>query len=54
MTGGRTPGDTGPGALETAIVLGASLAFAVVVVVFLGGPLAQVVGLLVDVAHGGR
>lgn len=54
MSGGRTPGDTGPGILETSIVLGASLLLATVVVAFLSGPLAQVVGLLVDLAHGGR
>ena len=54
MTGRRTPGDTGPGILETSIVIGASLLLAGVIVLFFGGQLAQVVGLLVDIAHGGR
>lgn len=47
-------GDTGPGILETSIVLGASLVLAVVIVVFFGGPLAALMGALVDLAHGGR
>ena len=54
MTGGRRSGPTAPGALETSVVLGAGLLLAGVIVLFFGGPLAQVVGLLVDVAHGGH
>jgi hypothetical protein len=54
VTGGGASGDTGPGILETSIVLGASLLLAAVIVLFFGGQLAQVVGLLVDIAHGGR
>jgi hypothetical protein len=54
MSGGRTSGDTGPGILETAIVIGASLLVAAVVVVFFGTQLAHLVGVLVDLAHGGR
>lgn len=46
--------DRGPGILETGIVLGASLLLAGLIILFLGGPLGQVVGLLVDVAHGGH
>ena len=54
MTGRRAPGDTGPGILETSIVIGASLLLAGVIVLFFGGQLGQLVGLLVDAAHGGR
>ncbi len=54
MTGGRTPGDTGPGILETAIVIGASLIVAGIVVVFFGSQLAQLMGILVNLAHGGN
>jgi hypothetical protein len=54
VTGGRAPGDTGPGILETSIVIGAALLLAAVIVAFFGGQLAHVVGLLVDIAHGGR
>jgi len=54
VTGNRTSGDTGPGILETSIVIGAAVAFAAVIVAFFGGELAQLVGLLVDIAHGGR
>ena len=54
MTGGRGPGDTGPGVLETSIVIGASLVVAGVIVLFFGGQLAQFMGVLVDLAHGGH
>jgi hypothetical protein len=54
VTGNRTSGDTGPGILETTIVIGAALVVAAVIVAFFGGQLAQLVGLLVDIAHGGR
>jgi hypothetical protein len=54
MSGSPAPRDAGPGILETGIILGASLLLAAIIVVFLGGPLGQVVGLLVDVAHGGH
>ena len=54
MTGHRTSGDTGPGILETSIVLGAAIVLAAVIIAFFGGQLGQVVGVLVDVAHGGR
>jgi hypothetical protein len=45
-------GDTGPGILETSIVIGASLLLAGIIVLFFGGQLGQAVGLLVDLAHG--
>ena len=54
MSGGRTSGDTGPGILEAAIVIGASLLVAGVMVLFFGSQLAQMVGVLVDLAHGGH
>jgi hypothetical protein len=54
VTGSRTTGDIGPGILETAIVLGTALLLAGVVVLFFSAQLAQAVGLLVDLAHGGR
>ena len=54
MTEGSGTGDTGPGILETSLVLGLAAVLAAVIVVFLGGPLADLVGILVDAAHGGR
>ena len=54
MTEGSVTGDTGPGILETSLVLGVAAALAAVIVLFLGGPLAALVGILVDAAHGGR
>ncbi len=46
-------GETGPGILETSIVLGLALLLAAAIVVFFGGALADVIGTLVDAAHGG-
>ena len=46
-------GETGPGILETSIVLGLAVLMAAVIVVFFGGALADTIGLLVDAAHGG-
>ena len=54
MTEGSVTGDTGPGILETSLVLGVAAALAAVIVLLLGGPLADLVGILVDAAHGGR
>lgn len=55
MTSRRGPaGDTGPGILETSIVLGASLLVAGVILLFFGGQLAALVGVLLDAAYGGR
>lgn len=54
MTDGHAPGEAGPGILETTIVLVLAGVLAVVIVAFFGGPLAHVVGVLVDLAHGGR
>jgi hypothetical protein len=45
-------GDTGPGILETSIVLGLALLLAAVIVVVFGGTLADAIGELVDAAHG--
>lgn len=44
----------GPGILETGIVLAGSVLLALAIIVFLGGQLADVIGMLVDAAHGGR
>jgi hypothetical protein len=54
VSGNPRRSDTGPGILETSIVLGAAVLLALVIVVFFGGQLAQFMGLLVDVAHGGH
>lgn len=54
MTERSGAGDTGPGILETSLVLGLAAALAAAVVAFLGGPVADLVGVLVDAAHGGR
>jgi hypothetical protein len=51
---GRASGDTGPGILETSLILAAALLLAFIIVFFFGGQLAAVVGALVDIAHGGR
>ena len=54
MTAGPPAGDTGPGIIETTIVLGLAVIIAVLAVAFLGGPLAHLMGTLVDIAHGGH
>ncbi len=46
-------GETGPGILETTIVLGLAVLLAAVIVVFFGGALADAIGLAVDAAHAG-
>lgn len=53
-TGRDAAAENGPGILETAIVLGGAALLALAIIVFLGGQLADVIGLLVDAAHGGR
>jgi hypothetical protein len=50
---GVTRGDAGPGVLETSIVFGLAALITIVIVGFLGGPLADVIGVFVDAAHGG-
>jgi len=52
MSGPRSHGDTGPGILETSLVLGLAIVIAVVIIVFFGGALADAIGVLVDAAHG--
>jgi hypothetical protein len=54
MTDGTARGDAGPGVLETSIVFGLAALLTIVIVGFLGGPLADVIGVFVDAAHGGR
>ena len=46
-------GETGPGILETSVVLGLAVLMAAVIVVFFGGVLADAIGLAVDAAHAG-
>ncbi len=54
MSAERAGKDAGPGILEASIVMGLAVVLALVIVVFFGGQLAQVISVLVDVAHGGR
>lgn len=44
--------DIGPGIIETSVVLGLSAALATLILLAFGGQLADVIGLLVDAAHG--
>ena len=53
MTDHGVTGDAGPGILETSLILGLAVLLALVIVVFFGGVLADAIGALVDVAHGG-
>ena len=48
------PGESGPGILESSIVLGGSVLLALVIIYFFGGALADAIGVLVDAAHGTR
>lgn len=50
----RGAAETGPGILETSLILGLSVLLALVIIVFFGGALADVIGVLVDAAHGSR
>ena len=54
MTEHREGADTGPGILETTIVLVGAIILGLGIIVFFGGALAETIGLLVDAAHGGR
>ena len=45
-------GEPGPGILETSLVLGLAVVLAVAMLVFFGGQLADIMGVLVDAAHG--
>ncbi len=54
MTAGPPPGDTGPGIIETTLVLLMAVLLAALGVVFFSGPLAHLMGSLVDLAHGGH
>ena len=53
MTEHREGADTGPGILETTIVLGLAILLALTIIVFFGGALAEAIRVLVDAAHGG-
>jgi hypothetical protein len=54
VTHGSVSGDPGPGVLETSLILGVAIALAAVILAFFGGPLADLVAILVDAAHGGH
>jgi hypothetical protein len=54
VTDGRDGAETGPGILETSLVLGLAILLAAAIVVFFGGTLADAIGVLVDAAHGSR
>jgi hypothetical protein len=54
VSGPADAGDTGPGILETSIVIGGALLVALAIIVFFGGALADAISVLVDAAHGGR
>jgi hypothetical protein len=46
--------DTGPGIIETSLVIGLAGLLAVAILVFFGGNVADLIGQVVDLAHGGR
>ncbi len=54
MTERRDGTETGPGILETTIVIGGAILLGLAIIVFFGGALAETIGVLVDAAHGGR
>jgi hypothetical protein len=54
MTEPAGSAESGPGILETSLVLGGALLLALVIIFFFGGALADIIGVLVDAAHGGR
>ncbi len=54
VTHAHDTGEPGPGILETSLVLGLAVILAVAILVFFGGPLATLMGIVVDAAHGGR
>ena len=54
MSAPAQPRDTGPGALETALVLVLALAIAGVLLVFGSGWLADLVALIPEAGQGGR
>ena len=53
MTAHRQGDETGPGIIETTLVLGMAVLLALAIVVFFGGALADAIGLFVDAARGG-
>jgi hypothetical protein len=50
----KGPDRAEPGVVETSVVLGLAALLAVVILVFFGGPIADLVGIVVDAAHVGR
>jgi hypothetical protein len=53
VTDPRDGVETGPGILETSLILGLAVLLAALIVAFFGGAVADIVGLLMDAAHGG-
>lgn len=53
MSHSHATGDTGPGIIETSLVLGLAVLLAAVIVGFFGGQLADVIGFLVNAASSG-
>jgi hypothetical protein len=49
-----SPERADPGIIETSLVLGLAALLAVVILVLFGGPIADLVGMVVDAAHVGR
>ena len=54
MSDAGESGEAGPGILETGIVIVGAIVLAAAIVIFFGGALADAVGVLMDLAHGGR
>jgi hypothetical protein len=54
VTGRVRTREPGPGILETSLVLVLAVVLAAAILLCFGGTLADVVGVLVDAAHGGR
>ena len=46
-------GEPGPGILETSLVLGLAAVLAAAILLFFGGPFADLMGVVVDAAHAG-
>jgi hypothetical protein len=54
VTAGPPPGDTGPGIIETSLVLGLAVLLAAAIVAVFGSALAHLMNSLVDLANGGH
>ena len=54
MSEGRAGRDLGPGILETSLILGLAALLTIVIIAFFGGPLSDIIALVVDAAKGDR